>query len=75
MTPCHKYFLAYFAFGEKAYRAVTTASPSAGVMTLLRSAPKYPEGRGIRVTVRTGRDLDDVLRLAAIKASNQSRGR
>jgi hypothetical protein len=70
MTPCQKYFLASFALGNKAYRAATTAGLSTGVMTLLRSAPKYPEGRGIRVPVRTSRDLEDVVKLAAIKAGN-----
>jgi hypothetical protein len=70
MTPCQKHFLASFALGDKAYRAAQAADLSADVMTLLRNAPKYPEGRGIRVPVKTARDLEDVLRLAALKAAS-----
>jgi uncharacterized protein DUF3788 len=68
MTPCHGYFLASFALGAKAYRAAEEADLSADVKAVLRSAPKYPEGRGIRVPVRTDREVDDVVRLAALKA-------
>ena len=37
----------------------------------MNKAPKYPEGTGIRITMKTPNDLAAVMALAAIKLANQ----
>lgn len=34
------------------------------------TAPKYPEGTGVRIEVRTASDIDTVIKLAAIKLAH-----
>ena len=58
---------AAFALGEKACAAARAAALPAAVLEAIERAPRYPEGRGVRLDVRTRRDLPGVLRLAAIK--------
>ncbi len=67
MTPCKGHFLASFALGEKAYRAARASKLPAAVLALIEAAPKYAEGRGVRIPVRTKRDVDAVEKLAALK--------
>lgn len=70
VTPCRAFFLASFALGEKACTVARTAGVSAAILALIDAAPKYAEGRGIRIPVRTKRDLEDVEKLAAIKINH-----
>lgn len=67
LTPCTGHFLASFALGEKACAAAREAGLPAGVMALLAAAPKYAEGRGVRIPVRTRKDADAIRKLATIK--------
>jgi hypothetical protein len=67
MTPCERYFLASFALGEKACTAARDAGLSAATLALIESAPRYAEGRGVRVPVRTLADVQQVIRLARLK--------
>jgi hypothetical protein len=70
MTPCRGYFLAGFALGEKACLAARSAGLTAAVMEIVSKAPKYAEGRGVRIPVRTRKDVDCVEKLAALKMAN-----
>lgn len=70
MTPGQGHFLASFALGEKACAAARTARLPAGVLTLIAEAPRYAEGRGVRIPVRTARDATAVSKLAAIKLAH-----
>ena len=70
MTPCRGYFLASFALGEKACLAAHAAGLPAPVLAIIDGAPKYAEGRGVRIPVRSRRDVDNVECLVAIKAAN-----
>jgi hypothetical protein len=70
MTPCRAHFLASFALGEKACRAAHSAGLPATVLAVIDGAPKYAEGRGVRIPVRSRRDVDNVECLVAIKAAN-----
>jgi len=70
MTPCVKHFLAGFALGEKAVKAAHASDVSDSVLALIDSAPRYVEGRGVRIEVRTKKDLEDVKRLAVVKMAN-----
>lgn len=69
MTPCEKHFLASFALGEKACAAARAGGLPASLMAAIDAAPKYAEGRGVRIPVRTARDVAGVERLAAIKVA------
>jgi len=70
MTPCRAHFLASFALGEKACAAAHAGGLPASVLAAIDGAPKYAEGRGVRIPVRNRRDLEGVARLAAIKVAD-----
>jgi hypothetical protein len=70
MTPCEGYFLASFALGEKACAAARDASLPASLLDLIEAAPRYAEGRGVRIPVRNREDLESIRKLASIKAAN-----
>jgi hypothetical protein len=40
------------------------------VLSIIDSARKYAEGRGVRLEVRSKRDLENIKELAAIKMAN-----
>lgn len=70
MTPGRGQFLASFVLGERACAAAGEASLPAGILRLIAEARKYAEGRGIRIPVRTARDVAAVAKLAAIKLTH-----
>jgi hypothetical protein len=70
LTPCHGYFRVAFAFGEKAVQAAHKNKLPAAVLKLIDGATKYPEGRAVRMEVRTARDVNIAEKLAAIKLAN-----
>ena len=69
MTPCEGYFLASFALGEKAVQAARGSKLPASILHVIDSAPKYAEGRGVRLKVTTARDVRSIEKLAIIKMS------
>ena len=69
LTPCSSYFLASFALGERACTAIRDAGVSPAILGIIDAAPRYAEGRGVRIPVRTKADLAAVLTIAALKAS------
>ena len=70
LTPGRSRFLVGFTLGEKAVSAAHQSDLPAAVLDLIDSATKYVEGRGVRLEVRTKRDIETVERLAAIKMAN-----
>jgi hypothetical protein len=60
-------FLASFALGERAVRAAKESGLSATVLAAIEAAPRYAEGRGVRLVVRTANDVREILRLAEVK--------
>ncbi len=70
MTPCKKHFLTGFALGEKAVKAAHQSDLPDSVLELIDNAPKYAEGRGVRLAIRTKKDLENIEKLAAIKMAN-----
>lgn len=70
MTPCEGYFLASFALGEKAVAAAHAAKLPDPVLEVIDRAPKYAEGRGVRLEVQTSKGVDSIKKLAAIKMAN-----
>lgn len=67
MTPQRKQFLVSFALGEKAVVAARAAKLPASVLDVIDAAPRYAEGRGVRIPVRSSRQLASLARLAQIK--------
>ncbi len=70
MTPCHGYFLASFALGEKAVRAAHESKLPPAILKIIDDAPKYAEGRGVRFEVRNAKDIRHIEILAEIKMAN-----
>jgi uncharacterized protein DUF3788 len=67
LIPQRDQFLASFALGEKAVAAARAAKLSAAVLKIIDAAPRYAEGRGVRIPVRGSRQLTTLARLAQIK--------
>lgn len=70
MTPCEGYFLASLALGEKACAAARAQKLPASLLAVIDAAPRYAEGRGVRVPVRSRGDVRKVEQLVAIKVAN-----
>lgn len=67
MTPRAGRFLVSFALGEKAVAAARAAGLPAALLAAVDAAPRYAEGRGFRVEVRTAKDARAIAALAGIK--------
>jgi hypothetical protein len=67
MTPCKGHFLVGFVLGEKAVRAAHDGRLPNSVLAIIDEAKKYVEGRGVRIEIRSKKDLEIAKRLAAIK--------
>lgn len=70
MTPNKGYFLASFALGEKAVRAAREGALPDSVLDVIDRAPRYAEGRGVRLEVKSKKDLGSIKKLAAIKMAS-----
>lgn len=70
LTPASGHFLASFALGERACAAARGQRIAAGVLALIEKAPRYAEGRGVRIPVRAERETSAICRLALIKLEN-----
>ena len=69
-APCKGCFRVAFIFGDKAVAAARQAGLSKSTLKLLDEAPRYPEGTGLRLTVKSSRDLVEIRKLALIKLAN-----
>jgi hypothetical protein len=58
------------ALGEKAVQAALSSSLPAAAKELIAQAPKYPEGRGVRMEIRCAEDIQVAARMAAIKMAS-----
>jgi len=67
MTPREGYFLVSFALGEKAVASAHAHELPPAVLKAIESAPKYSEGRGVRLEVRQAREVSALATLAEIK--------
>lgn len=70
MTPCERHFLVGFVLGDKAVKAARDAGVPEAVVATIDNAPRYGEGTGFRVEVRSRADLTAVKKLAAVKMAN-----
>lgn len=67
LTPQAGCFLVGLALGEKAADAARDRGLPASVLEIIDRAPRYAEGRGIRLTIAAGDDLAAIQELAALK--------
>jgi hypothetical protein len=70
LKPIEGYFRVSFAFGEKASQAALESDLPASVLKLIGEAPKYPEGRAVRMDIKNARDVRIALKLARIKMAS-----
>ena len=70
MTPRPGHFLVGFALGEKAVNAAHQSDLRKSALDIIDGAKKYAEGRGVRIEVRRGEDILDVVKIATIKMAN-----
>jgi len=70
LTPQHGVFLVGLALGEKAVCVALEGNLPADVRAVIDQAPRYAEGRGIRLPVAKTRALRAVKILAAAKMSS-----
>lgn len=70
LRPLEKCFLVSFAFGEKAVQAAELSELPAEIIESVRQAPKYPEGRAVRLDVKSAAQVKVAKKLLAIKLEN-----
>jgi uncharacterized protein DUF3788 len=70
LAPCLGCFRVAFIFGDKAMSAARQGKWPRRVIKVMDEAPKYPEGTGIRLEVKSPREIGVLKKLAAIKLAN-----
>lgn len=63
-------FMASFVLSDKALEAAKHAHLPKRVQDALETAPRYPEGNGLRFLVHSASDLAPIRKIAAIKVAN-----
>lgn len=67
LTPAEGSFLAGLVLGEKAAAAARGAGLPDAILALVEGAPRYAEGRGLRIPVGPGEDVGPIRTLVALK--------
>ena len=70
LAPCAGLFRVAFIFGAKAVLAARGAKLPSHIQKIISEAPKYPEGTGVRLEVKSSKDIATLKKLAAIKLVN-----
>ncbi|MFI5181921.1 MAG: DUF3788 family protein [Thermoanaerobaculia bacterium] len=70
LIPQQGHFLASIVLGEKAVHAAQACHDSEDLLALIEAAPRYAEGRGIRLQVSTGKHVKAVEQLLAFKVAS-----
>lgn len=68
-TPYQGYFRIAFVFGDRTVAEILKSDMPKAVIEEVKNAKKYAEG-GLRVEVKTRRDVESVKKLIAIKVMN-----
>lgn len=63
-------FMASFVLSDKALTAAKEAKLPKAVAEVIATAPRYPEGNGVRLLVKRTADLRPIQVIAAIKLAN-----
>ena len=70
LSPSEDCFTVLFILGGKAMRAARQIRLPQRVVKAMDEAPKYPEGAGVRLVVKSSRDIAPLKKLAAVKLAN-----
>ena len=70
LVPCQGYFVASLALNEKGCEAARRSGLSESALDVVRKAPKYPEGRAVRIEVRGKSDLANVEKLVSVRMNS-----
>lgn len=70
LGPCAGCFRASLILGDRAVAAARASNLPKPLLKLLDEAPHYPEGTGLRLVVKSARDLPAIRKLAQIKMAN-----
>jgi Protein of unknown function (DUF3788) len=70
LSPYPGFFMVSFVLSDRAVKAATEVRFSAPVAKAIATAPRYPEGTGLRLAVKAARDLPPIRKLATIKLAN-----
>jgi len=70
LAPCVGSFRVAFIFGDKAMQAARQNKWPKSFIKVINEAPKYPEGTGVRLQVKSSKDIGMLKQIAAIKLAN-----
>ena len=70
LAPCSGCFRVAFVLGDKAMKAARQSKLPKQVLKVLDEAPRYPEGTGVRLTVKAAADFAAIRKLAVVKLKN-----
>ena len=70
LTPFEDLFKISFVFGDRAVAAVENSDLPKNLITELKNARKYMEGRGLQVDVERLEDIENIKKLVEIKMNN-----
>ena len=70
LGPCTGCFRASLVLGDRAIAVARQSELSQATLKLLDEAPRYAEGTGVRLMVKTAKDLVSVRKLALIEIAN-----
>jgi hypothetical protein len=70
LVPCEKCFTVLFILGGKAMQEALHLKLSPRIVDAINEARKYPEGTGVRLQVKSPKDIGSLKKLAAIKLAN-----
>ena len=70
LAPCVGCFRVAFVLGDKAMQAARQGKWPKRIVKVMDEAPKYPEGTGIRLEIKSSRDIAMLKKLTAIKLAN-----
>jgi Protein of unknown function (DUF3788) len=70
LAPCKSCFRVGFILGERAVTAARQSKLPKSVAKVIADAPRYPEGTGVRLVVKSAKDLPAIFKLAEVKLAN-----
>jgi hypothetical protein len=70
MAPCNGCFRVVFILGDRAVKATQQSNLPKSVAKAIEDAPRYTEGTGVRLLVKSAKDLPGIRKLVAVKLAN-----
>ena len=70
LAPCPGAFRVAFILGDKAVLAAQEAKLPKHILKIINEVKKYAEGTGVRLEVKSSKDIATLKKLAAIKLAN-----